>query len=172
MRILGRWVARPDHQGSSEAQAGGGLALKLDQKQASVVLAALEDAAALRREAIGYCPDCRSADNRVCTDHDGSWQTAEEYDQLRWHLDNPSRDGEPDQDVGATTAHTPTEHVDPLRPGVDRHRDGRDAQATATREPSLAECCGEAQADPGLAGNQIIGKNEANDYEPDREAGE
>jgi hypothetical protein len=121
---------------------------------------------------IGNCPDCRSADNHVCTEHDGSWQTAEEYDQLRWHLDNPCRYGEPDQDATAATGRAPTEHAEPVEPGVGRDRGGWEAQTTAALEPSRAECLGGAQADPGSAGNQIIGKNEANDYEPDREAGE
>lgn len=72
LRTLGCWMASPDNQGSGEAPSEVIPALELDQKQTSVVLAALEDAAALRREVIGYCPDCRSADNHVCTEHEGS----------------------------------------------------------------------------------------------------
>jgi hypothetical protein len=172
VRILARWVARPGNQRSPEAQLDVIPALGLDQEQASVVLAALEDAATLRREVIGNCPDCRSADNRVCTEHEGSWETAKEYDQLRWHLGNSCRDGEPNQDTGAVTGRVPTEHVDSMKPEVDRDRGGWEAHATAALEPSRAEWPGEPQADPGSASNQITGKNKANDYQPDREAGE
>lgn len=91
---------------------------------------------------------------------------------MRWHLDNPCRDGEPDQDAGAATVRTSTEHSGSVKPGADRDRDGWEAQARAALEPSRAQCLGEAQADPGPTGNPIIGKNEANDYQPDREAGE
>jgi hypothetical protein len=84
------------HRVRTEPDAARGL--KLDQDQAKVVLAALEDAAALRREAIGYCPDCRSSDERVCIGHRGSWDAADEYDWLRWQLDGSCRTGQAGQE--------------------------------------------------------------------------
>jgi len=93
-------AAEPGAQDRSGAEPRVIRALELDQEQAHVVLAALEDAAVLGREAIGNCPDCRSAADSVCADHQGSWETAEEYDALRWHLDDPDRDGQADQEAG------------------------------------------------------------------------
>jgi hypothetical protein len=81
----GRVAPGPQHQG--ERLHSGAQLLTLDQEQAATVMAALDDAAALRREAIGNCPDCRSADERICVDHQGSWEAADDYDQLRWQLE-------------------------------------------------------------------------------------
>jgi hypothetical protein len=85
------------HRVRIEPEAARGL--ELEQDQAKVVLAALEDAAALRREAIGYCPDCRSSDERVCAGHQGSWDAADEYDSLRWQLDSSCRTGQAGQET-------------------------------------------------------------------------
>jgi hypothetical protein len=78
--------AGPGPQQAQGLQTGAQL-LTLDQEQAATVTAALDDAAALRREAIGNCPDCRSGDERIYVDHQGSWEAADDYDQLRWQLE-------------------------------------------------------------------------------------
>ncbi len=106
-------------------------ALALDQEQAQVVLAALEDAAVLRREAIGNCPDCRSAEERVCTDHQGSWETADEYDALRWHLDSPYRDSQAHQEAEAEAARELADDPGPGEPGFGEDRSVRTEQAKA-----------------------------------------
>jgi hypothetical protein len=77
----------PGPQEQAEGLQTGAQRLTLDQQQAATVLAGLDDAAALRREAIGNCPDCRSAEERVCGDHQGSWEAADDYDRLRWQLE-------------------------------------------------------------------------------------
>lgn len=106
-------AARPGYRGDSGANPPTVPALGLDQQQAALVIAALEDAAALRRETIGNCPDCRSADERVCNEHEGSWEAAEEYDSLRWHLDITHRESQPNHEAGAATAGAPAEHLQP-----------------------------------------------------------
>ena len=77
----------PGPQQQAEGLQTGAQLLTLDQEQAATAMAALDDAAALRREAIGNCPDCRSAEERVCVDHQGSWEAADDYDRLRWQLE-------------------------------------------------------------------------------------
>ena len=93
-----------DRRGTEPAATRG---LELYQEHAKVVLAALEDAAALRWEVIGNCPDCRSSDERVCVDHQGSWETAEDYDSLRRQLDSSCHGNETDR----------TRKTDALNPG-------------------------------------------------------
>lgn len=61
-------LANPAKHGKSRTSR----ILELDQALAGVILAALDDAAALRREVISSCPDCRASDERLCTDHEGS----------------------------------------------------------------------------------------------------
>ncbi len=166
-------------------------ALELDQEQARTVLAALEDAAALRREAIGNCPDCRSADERLCTDHAGSWETAGEYDALRWHLESACLSPQADHEAEAATEPASAEHVPLDVPDtsrcvppeiynaiadyareVNRPRSGPDGAPYASPEE-------EATHAAWSTGAQIPGRNGANghwnepdDYQPDREAGE
>ena len=127
-------AARPGDPGCSEAKPEAIPAQGLDQQQAQAVLAALEDAAVLRREAIGNCPDCRSAIERVCTDHQGSWETAEEYDSLRWHLDSAWRGGQADHEAEAA-AHAPTEYPKPKETGVHGAEGGRNGQAAGVLQP-------------------------------------
>jgi hypothetical protein len=62
-------------------------ALALDAGQAATVLAALEDAAALRREVTDWCPDCQASPARLCGDHEASLETADCYDRLRSRLE-------------------------------------------------------------------------------------
>jgi hypothetical protein len=122
-------------RGHSGAEPEDTRALELDQEQAQVVLAALEDAAVLRQEAIGNCPECRSADERLCTDHERSWEAAEEYDALRWHLDSSRCDNQADQGTGAVPASAPTEYFQLKEPGVSRDHSGRNGQTTAALAP-------------------------------------
>ena len=61
--------------------------LALGQDQAATVIAALQDAAALRRETIGYCADCEQSPAAPCPDHQDDRQRAAEYDELRWQLE-------------------------------------------------------------------------------------
>lgn len=224
--------AGPGYQGCSGAKPLGVPAVELDQQQAAVVLAALEDAAALRREATGNCPDCRSADERICTDHEGGWKAADEYDSLRWHLDSTHRDCQPNRDAEAASASTAAEQLQPEELDVDGHGNGSgehraavlglgqaglvddarpeedlapaapdssrsvspelyNAIADSVREVnkpkfgpngepytspevegSLAGWPGARRTDPGGPEDQITGRNEADDHEPDREAGE
>lgn len=127
-------AARPGYRGDSGANPPTVPALGLDQQQAAVVLAALEDAAVLRREAIGNCPDCRSADERICTDHEGSWEAAEEYDSLRWHLHSTHRDSQPNHEAAAAPVSAPAESLKAKGPGVGGERGGREGQATVASE--------------------------------------
>lgn len=66
--------------------------LALDQDQAATVIAALEDAAALRRETIGYCAGCEQSPPAPCPDHQDDRERADEYDELRWQLEAPPGD--------------------------------------------------------------------------------
>jgi hypothetical protein len=61
--------------------------LALDAGQAATVLAALDDAAALRREVTAWCPDCRTTTTGLCEDHRASLEAADSYDRLRWQLE-------------------------------------------------------------------------------------
>jgi hypothetical protein len=60
---------------------------------------------------IGNCPDCRSSEERVCADHHGSWETAEDYDSLRWQLDGSCHLDEADR-ATKTAALNPAEPQD------------------------------------------------------------
>ena len=68
----------------------------LSPEQAATVIAALEDAATLRREAASYCPDCPRSPAGLCEDHEASLDAAGSYDALRWQL-------EPDLQPGSRT---------------------------------------------------------------------
>jgi hypothetical protein len=61
--------------------------LALDAGQATTVLAALDDAAALRREVTAWCPDCRTTLTGLCEGHRASLEAADSYDRLRWQLE-------------------------------------------------------------------------------------
>jgi len=61
--------------------------LALDAGQAATVLAALDDAAALRREVTAWCPDCQATTTGLCEDHGASLEAADSYDRLRWQLE-------------------------------------------------------------------------------------
>lgn len=79
-------------------------ALTLDQDQAATVLAALDDAAALRREAASYCPDCTRSPAGLCPGHEGSLDAADGYDALRWQLQPALDPGPPARQEPATEA--------------------------------------------------------------------
>jgi hypothetical protein len=66
---------------------GAPVALALDVSQAATVLAALDDAAALRREVTSWCPDCRATPTGRCEDHCASVDAADAYDRLRGQLE-------------------------------------------------------------------------------------
>ena len=67
--------------------AGAPVALALDAGQAATVLAALDDAAALRREVTAWCPDCPATPTGLCEDHRVSLEAADSYDRLHWQLE-------------------------------------------------------------------------------------
>jgi hypothetical protein len=69
-------------------------ALTFDPGQAATVLAALDDAAALRRDAASYCPECTRSPAGLCQDHESSLDVADEYDTLRRQL-QPALDPSP-----------------------------------------------------------------------------
>jgi len=79
-------------------------ALTLDYDQAATVLAALDDAAALRREAASYCPDCAREYGGLCYEHAGSVETADSYDALRRQLQPALIPGLPARQEPATQA--------------------------------------------------------------------
>jgi hypothetical protein len=79
-------------------------ALTLDQDQAATVLAALDDAAALRREAASYCPDCTRSPAGLCPGREGSLDAADGYDALRWQLQPALDPGPPARQEPATEA--------------------------------------------------------------------
>jgi hypothetical protein len=66
---------------------GAPVALALDAGRAATVLAALDDAAALRREVTIWCPDCRATPTGLCEDHCASVEAADTYDRLRGQLE-------------------------------------------------------------------------------------
>ncbi len=70
-------------------------AVTLDGGQAALVVAALDDAAALRREVTAWCPDCQASPADLCEDHCVSLETADSYDQLRWQLEAGGEPGRP-----------------------------------------------------------------------------
>jgi hypothetical protein len=59
----------------------------LDEGQVATVVAALDDASALRREVTAWCGDCKASPARLCEDHDASLEAAGSYDRLRWQLE-------------------------------------------------------------------------------------
>jgi hypothetical protein len=89
-------------------------ALTLDRDQAATVLAALDDAAALRRETASYCPDCTRSPAGLCASHEGSLDAADGYDALRWQLqpalDPGPRPGRNQPPKPATTASPANTH--------------------------------------------------------------
>ena len=66
---------------------GGAPVLALDAGQAATMLAALDDASALRREVTSWCPDCRATPAGRCEDHRASLEAADAYDRLRGQLE-------------------------------------------------------------------------------------
>ena len=66
---------------------GAPVVLALDAGQAATMLAALDDAAALRREVTSWCPDCRATPTGLCEDHRASLEAADAYDRLRGQLE-------------------------------------------------------------------------------------
>jgi hypothetical protein len=175
--------AGPGRQQQAQGLPTGAQLLTLDQEQAATVMAALDDAAALRREAIGNCPDCRSADDRVCIDHQGSREAADDYDQLRWQLDADT--GGSHSGYRADPAAPAGMPVEAAAGGPALREGQEEAQASAhvTRldpPPSMnARRDAEKTADPGSIEGQLLNWNKASDreseshgYEADREAGE
>ena len=74
--------------GRVEHRDGGApVVLALDAGQAATMLAALDDAAALRREVTSWCPDCRANPAGLCEDHRASLDAADAYDRLRGQLE-------------------------------------------------------------------------------------
>lgn len=65
----------------------GGPAVTLDGGQAALVLAALDDAASLRREVGVWCRDCQASPAGLCADHGASLEAAGSYDRLRRQLE-------------------------------------------------------------------------------------
>jgi hypothetical protein len=91
-------------------------ALTLDPGQAATVLAALDDAAALRRETATYCPECTRSPASLCPGHEGSLDAADEYDTLRWQLQpaldpSPAAGQEPATELGQHGE--PSQHPEP-----------------------------------------------------------
>ena len=78
----------------------GRQAVTLDRGQAALVVAALDDAASLRREVTAWCPDCHASPADLCEDHCASLEAADSYDQLRWQLE---AGGEPGRRAGRDT---------------------------------------------------------------------
>jgi hypothetical protein len=116
-------------------------ALTLDRDQAATVLAALDDAAALRREAASYCPDCTRSPAGLCPGHEGSLDAADSYDALRWQLQPAPGAGPPARQQPATEPGPDGE------PGQRPHPHNQ-PQATAMTCPE----CGEPAACRGPAG--------------------
>lgn len=154
--------------------------LALDQDQTATVIAALQDAAALRRETIGYCADCEQSPAAPCPDHLHDRERAGEYDELRWQLeaapgdhDDPRRDGprseeyEVSQRPGTAHAVAPvvaniiadyarTVNRPASRPAGGSYVSADEAVPFEAREPdrplgSYAEWLAAGQADPGPA---------------------
>ena len=76
-------------------------AVTLDGGQAALVLAALDDAAALRREVPDWCADFQASPAALCEDHGASLAAAGSYDRLRWQLE---ASGEPGRPAGRDTS--------------------------------------------------------------------
>jgi hypothetical protein len=174
--------AGPGPQQAEGLRTGAQL-LTLDQEQAATVMAALDDAAALRRKAIGNCPDCRSADERVCVDHQGSWEAADDYNRLHWQLEADT--GGSYSGYRADPAEAAEMPVEAAAGGPALTEGQEEAQAFAhvTRldpPPSMgARWDAEKTADPGSTEGQPLNWNEASHcesesygYEADKEAGE
>jgi hypothetical protein len=152
--------------------------LTLDQHQAATIIAALEDAAALRREAIGYCPDCKQSPAGPCPDHGGSWETADEYDNLRWQLEadagypgDPRRDEPkreeyespevPDaaQAIAPEVANTIGDHAraenrPEFGPDEERYVPEAEAEAQGRRRPSAAYAEWPSEGQVGLGSTE------------------
>jgi hypothetical protein len=167
--------------------------LALDQDQAATVIAALEDAAALRRETIGYCADCEQSPAAPCPDHQHDRERADEYDELRCQLeappgdhDDPRRDEPRSEDYEAShmsdTAHAVAPEVaniiaDYAR-AVNRPAGGPagepytsadeavpfEASEPHSLSPSYAERLAAGQADPGPTERQLEDWNIHNDH--------
>jgi hypothetical protein len=84
-QLLDAWIRDADRAGHPAGSTH--VAITLDEGQAATVLAALEDASALRREVTAWCPDCKASAAGLCEDHDASLEAAGAYDRLRWQLE-------------------------------------------------------------------------------------
>jgi hypothetical protein len=167
--------------------------LALDHDQAATVIAALQDAAALRRETIGYCADCEQSPAAPCPDHQDDRDRAAEYDELRWQLeaapddrDDPRRDEPKSEDYQASqkpdTAQTVAPEVANIIADYARavnHPAGRPAgepcvsadeavpfEAPKPHRPaaSYTEWLAAGQADPGPSERQLEDWNIHNDH--------
>ena len=167
--------------------------LALDQDQAATVIAALEDAAALRRETIGYCADCEQSPAAPCPDHQDDRERADEYDELRWQLeatpgdhDDPRRDEPRSEDYEASQMPDTAQAVAPEvaniiadyaravnrpagRPAGEPSVSADEAVPFEAPEPhrpsaSYAEWLAAGQADPGPTERQLEDWNIHNDH--------
>lgn len=167
--------------------------LALNQDHASTVIAALEDAAALRRETIGYCAGCEQSPAASCPDHQDDRDRADEYDELRWQLeaapgdhDDPRRDEPRTEDYEASRMPDTAQAVAPEvaniiadyaravnrsagRPAGESYVSADEAvpfQARETGRPSpfYAEWLAAGQADPGPSERQLEDWNIHNDH--------
>jgi hypothetical protein len=76
------------------AEPAAGVPLLLTAAETDVLLAALDDAAAYRREgAEGYCADCLREDGGLCDDHADDLGSAGEYEGLAARLAATAGDG-------------------------------------------------------------------------------
>jgi hypothetical protein len=167
--------------------------LALDQDQAATVIAALQDATALRRETIGYCADCEQSPAAPCPDHQHDRDRADEYDELRWQLeaapgdhDDPRRDEPRSEEYQASQlpdeAHAVAPEVANIiadyaravnrpagRPVGEQSVSADEAVPFQAREPdrpsaSYAEWLAAGQADPAPAERQLEDWNIHNDH--------
>jgi len=167
--------------------------LTLDQDQAATIIAALEDAAALRREAIGCCTECKQSPAGPCPGQEGSWETADEYDELRWQLEadpgdhsDPRRDEPEPKEYEACEVPDKAQAVAPevaniigdYARAVNRPASGPDGEPHVSADEavpfeaggrpgppgSYAEWLDEAQADPGPTERQLEVWNVHNDH--------
>jgi len=165
--------------------------LALDQDQAATVIAGLEDAAVLRREAIGYCAACKQSPAGPCPGHEGSWRTADEYDELRWQPEDmgdpcdPRREPQLEEyeppEVPDTAQAVPPEVANIIGDyprAVNRPASGPDGKPHASPEEAVpfeargrrgpstsdAELLAAGQADPGPTERQLENWNIHNDH--------
>ena len=146
----------------------------------------------LRREAIGYCAQCKQSPAGPCSGYKGSWQTADEYDELSWQLEAGAGDaGNPRRDEPELEEYEPPEVPDTAQAvapevacviggyarAVNCPASGPDGEprvspkeavpfeARGRRGPSAsdAEWLAEGQADPGPTERQLENWNIHND---------